>query len=94
MVEMEAVYLDPGAVEGLFPVDGVSGNLLRCRISQLWQNDDNIHTSLRRRVDECYVTRRACGDVGGGFRKLGKETIGRGDWKMKPRSRLALYRMR
>lgn len=37
MVEMEAVYLDPGAVEGLFPVDGVSGNLLRCRISQLWE---------------------------------------------------------
>lgn len=93
MVEMEIVCLDPGTAESPFPVDTVPENLVRWRVSLVRKNDGGMHTSCGRRVDECYVNGRTCGDVGRGFRKLGKETIGRGDCKVKPRSGLALPRV-
>ena len=94
MVEMGVVCLGPGAVQkGSFPVVGVPENLPRFRINSIQQNDKEIHTSRGMRLGECYATGRTRREVSGGLWKLGKKAVGRGDWEMKPRPRLALSRM-
>jgi len=93
-VEMGAECLGPGAVQKRpFPVDGLPENLPRFRISSIQQNNKEIRTSRRSRVGECYATGRTRREMGGGLWKLGKKAVGRGDWEMKPRPRLALPRM-